>query len=100
MATLLIKDKPVFIRSNYDFAEMLEEKLGFEVAQFYRNSVAEAEKPQCLGECDATYRIQEHYERVLRDVQDELTSWKVKKLTKEEICNKRDQLSSMIEKEL
>lgn len=102
MGTLMINNKPVFVRNSDDFADVLNENLGYEAEEFYREDIEQAKEStcQCHGECDATYRIQEHYERLLRDIQDELTSWQVKKLTKDEITKKRDALWKMIEGEL
>ena len=101
-ATLMINGKPEFVIDNHHFADVLEAHIGYEAAQFYNDSIDEAVENvnPCNGECDATYELQEHYENLLRDIQDEIMSWDVKKLTKQEIADKRDMLYKMIDKEL
>lgn len=101
--TLMVNGKPEFVSNNNAFAEILRENLGYEAETFYRDSImetAENYQNKCTGECDYTYRLQEHYERFLRDIQDEISSWAIKKLTKDEIADRRDKLYEMIDKEL
>lgn len=101
--TIMIDNKPTFVRDDYDFVSVLEENLGSDAADFHLGSIAEAiesHKSKCTGECDHTYRIEEHYQRFLRDIQDEIAGWAINKLTKAEIEDRRDKLYELIEKEL
>ena len=102
-STILINNKPTFVRGDHDFASVLEENIGADAADFYLGSIAEeieSHALKCTGECDHTYRIEEHYQRFLRDIQDEIAGWAINKLTKAEIEERRDKLYELIEKEL
>ena len=63
-----------------DFARLLREKLGSDAETYFRENylIFEDYDPEnlklksCTGECDHTYKLQEHYENVLRDIRDRL----------------------------
>ena len=57
------------------FAWMLEEKLGEDAAAYFRGMVEKLcfDPNLCPGECDHTYKLQEHYQRIIRDALDSLT---------------------------
>lgn len=89
-----------FVENEDRFAMILEEKLGRDAAEYFREAIANPNTDYCAGECDHLYKIQESYERILKDIQDALMSWKTRKWTKEQIEEHRDQLLETINKEL
>lgn len=84
-------DKELFFCENEDrFALILEEKLGSEAADCFREimgNVATRENmwALCGGECDAVYKVQESRERALRDVKDSLCEIDFQSMTKTQI---------------
>lgn len=101
---LLIQDKPQTIWDNEQFARMLDEKLGSDAADFFRDALHDANtNPDiqlCPGECDKLYETQEHWERVVQDACDEMSSWDIRKLTKDKLIGLRDQLVEHLRSEL
>lgn len=100
---LMIQNKPETIFDNEQFARLLEEKLGNEAAEYFLealDNVAENAKEKCNGECDVTYSLQEGYENILRDIRDEIGAWAIRRLTKEQLVDRRDALYEKIEKNL
>jgi len=101
---LLIQDKPETIWDNEQFARMLDEKLGSDAADFFRDALHDANvNPDfqiCSGECDKVYETQEHWQRIVEDACDEMGSWAIRKLTKEELINRRDELVEQLRGEL
>lgn len=102
---LIINDKPEVIFNHDQFARLLLETLGDDAKDYFLealNEVREDIDPEevCDGECEKTYELQEHYERILKDVRDELMSWRIVNLTKEELLQKRFDLCEMIQSEL
>lgn len=101
---LLIQDKPETIWDNEQFARMLDEKLGSDTADFFRDALHDANinpnKSVCFGECDRVYKIQEHYEAILKEVCDELMACPVRKLSKVQLEERRDALLVMLNKRL
>lgn len=93
--TMVIRDKQETIYGNEGFAKMLREKLGDDACNFFLNAIDE--KSECNGECDILYSWIEGRDNFLRDLQDELASWAIRKLTKAEIEQKRDNLYQKIE---
>lgn len=93
---LLIQDKPETIWDNEQFARMLDEKLGSDAAEFFRDAVYDANmnpnKSICSGECDRVYKTQEHYEATLKEVRDELMAWPMRKLSKVQLEERRNAL--------
>lgn len=81
---VVIGSETVFIDCPERFAWLLEEKLGEEAADYFRGTVEELtfDPDFCPGECDRTYKMQEHYERVIRDALEILTDAQVRELTK------------------
>lgn len=83
---LMIKgDKcPKTIFDNEQFAYLLDERLGYDVAEYFRNAVSLIsmltkldlsdddilEGGYCSGECDRVQGTQEHYENLLKEVGD------------------------------
>lgn len=49
----------------------LGEICGRDVEQ-YLNQLNQSPKMKCTGECDETYRIEEHYQRMIRDFVEDL----------------------------
>lgn len=101
---LIINDKPEVIFNHDQFARLLLETLGDDAKDYFLDAIQEAEENPdvrvCAGECEKLYELQEDYERVLRDIHDELMSWTITKLTKEELLKKRYDLCDLIQKEM
>lgn len=97
---LLIRNKPETIWDNEQFARLLNELLGADAADYFLNALKpeETECDSCVGECEHTYEIQEHWETIVRDIQDELMHWPVRKLTKQQLEDRRDALVERIDK--
>ena len=98
---LMIQNKPETIFDNEQFARLLEEKLGYEAAEYFLEALdnaVENAKEKCTGECDVTYSLQEGYENILRDIRDEIGAWAIRRLTKEQLVDRRDALFEKIEK--
>ena len=83
---LMIQGKPETIFDNEQFARLLDEKLGYEAAEYFRDALEDQrvilmdemeKKPLnfCTGECDRVYEAQRHYQDVLRDVLDDLRAY-------------------------
>ena len=79
MEHLEISGEHRFVESPEHFALILEEKLGVDAAEYFRDCCKNFDGSNCPGECDHTYRLQEHYQRVIRDVLDDLKDVKVLK---------------------
>lgn len=100
---LMVQEKPENIYDDEAFARLLEEKLGRDAAEYFRDALSDAgemSKLECTGECDATYELQERYEDILRDVRDEVGAWPIRRLTKEELIERRDTLYEKIDRQL
>ena len=98
---MIIQGKVEYIWTDEDFARMLRDKLGDDAEPYFLGILFSREQArECPGECDKTYRLQEHYERILKVVRDEVAAWKTRKMTKDEIDDKREQLIMMIDREL
>ena len=109
---MIIQGKVENIWDDEDFARMLREKLGDDAERYFRSAcdreaIIEEALDECKdftqycgGECSKTEEIQEHYERILHDVQDELTDWDFDDSTKKELERKRDALWKRINSEL
>ena len=85
--------KELFFCENEErFALILEEKLGIEAADCFREEimgdVATRENlwKLCGGECDAVYKAQEARERALQDVKDSLCELDPQSMTKAQIA--------------
>lgn len=93
------------IYNNDDFAMFLDEKLGYEAGDYFRTALEDianetAEKNECTGECDVTYRIEEHWQHIVQDIHDELVSWEISKETKHDLEKMRNYLVRKINAEL
>lgn len=106
MAEILnTKGGRVKIYDNKDFALFLDETLGYDVGDYFRTALKDianetAEKNECTGECDVTYRIEEHWQRIVQDIHDELVSWEISKETKRDLEKMRNYLVRKINAEL
>ena len=106
MAEILnTKGGMVKIYDNKDFALFLDESLGYEVGDYFRTALEDvtneaSEKYKCVGECDITERIEEHWQRILQDIHDELVSWEISKKTKRDLEEMRNYLVRKINAEL
>lgn len=106
MAEILnTKGGMVKIYDNKDFALFLDESLGYEVGDYFRTALEDvaneaSEKYKCVGECDITERIEEHWQRILQDIHDELISWEIGKKTKRDLEEMRNYLVKKINAEL
>ncbi len=82
-ALLMIKgDKlPEIIFDNEQFARLLDERLGYDVAEYFRDAVSpdtilakldlsddDILEGYCSGECDKVQGTQEHYENLLKEI--------------------------------
>lgn len=85
-AVLMIQGKPETVFDNEQFARLLDEKLGYDAAEYFRGTLEdqrtilmdEMEKEPlnfCTGECDRVYETQRHYQDMLRDVLDNLRAY-------------------------
>jgi hypothetical protein len=85
-AVLMIQGKPETVFDYEHFARLLDEKLGYEAAEYFRAALEDqrgilmdemAKEPLnfCTGECDRVYEAQRHYQDVLRDVLDDLRAY-------------------------
>lgn len=67
-----------------EFARLLEERLGRDAADYFRDRMIEAEDSACSGdetcECDRLYRIQESYQRAISDALDDLDEARLRKM--------------------
>ena len=60
---LYVDGLPCVVDSAERFALILEEKLGTDFADYFRNYAANCvDSSDCGGECDVTYEMQEQYE--------------------------------------
>lgn len=106
MAEILnTKGGMVKIYDNKDFALFLDESLGYEVGDYFRTALEDvaneaSEKYKCVGECDITERIEEHWHRIVQDIHDELISWEISKKTKRDLEKMRNHLVIKINAEL
>ena len=63
---LYVDGLPCVIDSAERFALILEEKLGMDFADYFRNYAANCvDASTCEGECDVTYGMQERYEEAI-----------------------------------
>lgn len=93
--TMTIQDKHETVYGNEGFAKMLREKLGDDACSYFLNALDS--KPDCSGECDVVYSLQEAYDALLHELKDELEAWDIRKLTKAELVKKRYELCGKIE---
>lgn len=59
----------------FNCPEAVFERIGQEMGrdvQDYLNRLNQSPKVKCGGECDETYRIEEHYQRMIRDFVEDL----------------------------
>lgn len=83
MDYIMVKGRPVYIFSDTDFADVLQEEISESAKGYFLNSL-EGEKElavsnfienplaYCHGECDKVYETQRHYTDLLRDIMEEL----------------------------
>ena len=106
MAEILnTKGGMVKIYDNKDFALFLDESLGYEAGDYFRTALEDvaneaSEKYKCVGECDITERIEEHWHRIVQDIHNELISWEIGKKTKRDLEEMRNYLVKRINAEL
>ena len=106
MAEILnTKGGMVKIYNNKDFALFLDESLGYEAGDYFRTALedvanAATGENRCTGECDTIYEIEEHWQRILQDIHDELISWEIGKKTKRDLEEMRNCLVKKINAEL
>lgn len=74
MAGIWLDGRFEMINSEEDFFKLVNEKMGYEAEKLGRQIVGETKIDSCNGECDYTYRQQEHYEQVLEDLLDDLSN--------------------------
>lgn len=105
---MLVQGEIELITDDEDFARMLRNRLGEDAEQWFRfvleqvpsDSDDEDIYARCKGECDKLFEQQEHYQRVLEDIQSELCAWPINKLTRAQIDERRDRLLKQIDSEL
>lgn len=52
--------------------EALYEFIGQEMGRDVQEALKNLSKSDCVGECEETYRIEEHYQRMIRDLLEDL----------------------------
>lgn len=82
-AVLMIKGdkRPETIFDNEQFARLLDERLGYDAAEYFRDAVSpdsilakldlsddDILEGYCSGECDKVQGTQEHYENLLKEI--------------------------------
>ena len=82
MNVMMIQGKVTNVFDSEDFARLLGELLGSDAEYYYRSETDIAARldamplsefsSYCLGECDKTEELQEHYEGILHEVMEEL----------------------------
>ena len=104
---LLINGKVENIFDGEDFARLLGEKLGSDAENYFRENWLvfcdydpENLKQPCTGECDTTYKLQEHYENVLQDIKDRLQEILSRKDTNYNTVVKGNLILNLINSEL
>ena len=104
---LMIQGNVELVSDDEDFARLLGAKLGDDAEQWFRgvleNTIPDIDDDlyaRCKGECDKLFEQQEHYQRVLGDIRDELYAWPVFKLTRAQVDERRDRLLKIIDSEL
>ena len=72
---LNVSDEAVHIDCPERFAWLLEDKLGGDAADYFRDTVTALcfDPDLCPGECDRTYELQRHYQTIIQDVLNVLT---------------------------
>ncbi len=74
------------------FGDMIDRFMGYEAAEFYRELLAETSKT--CAECDAVYKTQEHYQRVISEALEILDDVEVKKAFETKFKKAYDKLYS------
>ena len=103
---LKIRDKPVTIYDEADFARILRDELGDDAERYYREILngwsRDQEEHECCGECDRVYELQQHFESVLEDALNAMSEIKNKVLfqTKDETIFQLNDLFRTIKSEL
>lgn len=106
---MLIQGKAENIFDDEDFARMLRDRLGDDAERYYRKRIAPESilgslnpLEYCPGECDETMKIQERYESILHEVQEQLEDLSVNMMdqTKLETQKQINQLAKKINREL
>lgn len=80
---LIIEGKPNTIFDDEQFARLLDERLGYDVGEYFRERIKDlkedildefAKDPlkYCAGECDKVYDVQEQFENKLDSVKEKL----------------------------
>lgn len=85
MKRVAIQGEPYWCETLDDFLRLIENKLGEDARDYLYEYLYINTEKICNGECDETYRLQEHYERVIRDAVDELEKVKGKTAKMDEI---------------
>lgn len=81
--TVTVRGTNYNIRDREDFSRLLEDELGYEVAQLYKEFLQDDAKvlqkrmeldsvQLCTGECDRVLMVHEHYQDWLREIADNL----------------------------
>lgn len=78
MAGIWVGKHYEFINDEEDFFTLVREKIGRDAEQLGRK-LFDTVGNHCTGECDHTYRVEEHYVRMFNDFLDELSGIKVLK---------------------
>ncbi len=71
MNRLLVKGSYYNVANVEEFLWLIDEQMG-EDARDWAKEYLKPEEKSCGGECDETYRLQEHFERVIRDAVEDL----------------------------
>ncbi len=83
MNRLLVKGSYYNVANIEEFLWLIDEQIG-EDARDWAKDFLKPEEKACDGECDETYRIQEHFERVIRDAVEDLEPIKGKTVKMDE----------------
>lgn len=77
---LYVNNELFLIRHKQDLLDLIRDKMGEDAAEMVSSYLTAAQDPMCddpdhpscVGECIHTYRLQEHYERGIRDAVEDL----------------------------
>lgn len=69
MQHITINGEVRFFEGAEGLLNLIQEKMGYDAGEEVKELIG---ANTCVGECDHTYKIHEHYTRVIRDALDEL----------------------------
>lgn len=92
---MYINDEPYRVEDPMEMLYVIKEKMGEDAFEYCRPYLLEPElSNQCLGECDKTYELEEHHERIMKDFEEDLTAL----LDKKKLVEIKSSIKQLIEK--